>query len=188
MEPLDAGIALLALHGLLGAFDTLYNHEWDARLPEHPAAARELRLHAGRSALYAAVFAGLAWFEWHGAFVALLAALVACEFWLTLVDSVVEDRTRDVSATERVVHMILGVTTGAWSGFVFYTGFTDWWSRPTALTGTGYGVVSWLLTAYALGAALSSLRDAMTSVRLERLARYRPPTSGSRRPAVVAGR
>jgi hypothetical protein len=41
-----------------------------------------------------------------------------------------------VSATERVVHM------------------TAWWSRPTALTGTGYG------------AGLSSLRDAMASVRL----------------------
>ena len=37
-------------------------------------------------------------------------------FGLTLVDSVVEDRTREVAAAERVVHMILGVTTGAWPG------------------------------------------------------------------------
>ena len=134
MQPIDVGIAILILHGLLGGFDTLYNHEWDARLPEQPFAARELQLHAGRSAIYAVVFAGLAWFEWHGAWVVVLALLVLAEFSLTLVDSVVEDRTRAVSATERVVHMILGVTTGAWSGFVFYTGFTDWWSQPTALS------------------------------------------------------
>jgi hypothetical protein len=189
MQPLDIGIAILLLHGLLGAFDTLYNHEWDARLPSQPSAARELRLHAGRSAIYAVVFAGLARFEWHGAFVVVLVLLVLAEFLLTLIDSVEEDRTRQVSATERVVHMILGVTTGAWAGFVFFTGFIDWWSRPTALSSTAYGVVSWILTAYALGAALSAARDALASVRLARQARFLPPavTAPRRRPA-MAGR
>jgi hypothetical protein len=187
MQPLDVGIAILLLHGLLGAFDTLYNHEWDARLPEQPYAARELKLHAGRSGIYAAIFAGLAWFEWHGAFVAVLALLVLTEFSLTLVDSVVEDRTREVSATERVVHMILGVTTGTWTGFVFFTGFADWWERPSALVGTAYGAVSWLLTAYAIGAALSAVRDALAADRLERQARFLPPeaTSPRRRPMMA---
>jgi hypothetical protein len=63
MQPIDVGIAMLVLHGLLGGFDTLYNHEWDARLPLKLYAARELTLHAGRSAIYGLVFAGLAWFE-----------------------------------------------------------------------------------------------------------------------------
>lgn len=188
MQPLDVGIAILLVHGLLGAFDTLYNHEWDARLPHQPFAARELRLHAGRSALYAIVFAGLAWYEWHGAFVVLLTLLVLAEFTLTLVDSVVEDRTREVAATERVVHMALGVTTGAWSGFVFFTGFTDWWSQPTALAGTAYGAVSWLLTAYAAGATLSALRDAAAAARLDRAARFLPPSALSRRRPAMAGR
>ena len=187
MQPIDVGIAILILHGLLGAFDTLYNHEWDARLPEQPTAAPELKLHAGRSAIYAAVFVGLAWFEWHGALVVVLALLVLTEFALTLVDSVVEDRAREVAPTERVVHMILGVTTGAWSGFVFYTGFTDWWSRPTGLAGTAYGTVSWLLTAYAVGAALSATRDALAAGRLGREAKSLPTGAGRRRP-LVAGR
>lgn len=172
MQPIDAGIAILVLHGLLGGFDTLYNHEWDARLPHHPYAARELKLHAGRSGCYVVIFAGLAWFEWHGAMLAVLALLVMGEFALTLVDSVVEDRTRTVAATERVVHMMLGVTTGAWAGFVFYTGFTDWWPRPTALAPTAYGSVSWLLTFYAVAVAVSATRDALAGARLERQARF----------------
>lgn len=183
MQPIDVGIAVLVLHGLLGGFDTLYNHEWDARLPLKPYAAGELKLHAGRSGIYAVIFAGLAWFEWHGAMVAVLALLVLVEFGLTLVDSVVEDRTRAVAATERVVHMILGVTTGAWAGFVFYTGFSDWWPRPTALVGTAYGLVSWLLTFYALVVALSATRDAVAAVHLERQARYVLSRAG--RPATV---
>lgn len=187
MEPVDVGIAILVLHGLLGGFDTLYSHEWDARLPLKLYAARELKLHAGRSCIYVVIFAGLAWFEWHGALVAVLALLVLGEFGLTLVDSVVEDRTRDVAAAERVVHMILGVTTGAWAGFVFYTGFTDWWSRPTALTATGYGVVSWLLSFYALAVAISATRDAIAAYHLERQAKLLPPEQGTRRRAVMVG-
>lgn len=183
MQPIDVGIAILVLHGLLGGFDTLYNHEWDARLPLKPYAARELRLHAARSSCYVVIFGGLAWFEWHGAMLLVLAAVVLGEFVLTLVDSVVEDRTREVAATERVVHMILGVTTGAWAGFVFFTGFTDWWVRPTALAGTAYGVVSWLLTAYAVAVALSATRDALAAWHLERQARFLPPLPG--RPATV---
>jgi len=168
MQPIDVGIAILVLHGLLGGFDTLYNHEWDARLPRQPYAATELKLHAGRSYLYVVIFGGLAWFEWHGAMVAVLAALVVAEFGLSLIDSVVEDRTRELSATERVVHMMLGVTTGAWSGFVFYTAFMEWWGQPSGLRATGYGAVSWLLTAYALAVIVSATRDAVAAHHLER--------------------
>lgn len=184
MQPLDVGIAILVLHGLLGGFDTLYSHEWDARLPLRPTAARELRLHAGRSACYVAIFGGLAWFEWHGAMLLVLAVVVLGEFLLTLADSVEEDRTRRVSATERVVHMLLGVTTGAWVGFVFFTGFADWWPRPTALTATAYGMVSWVLTAYAAAVAVSAARDALAALRLDRQARFLPPAPG--RPAADA--
>jgi hypothetical protein len=187
MQPIDVGIAILVLHGLLGGFDTLYNHEWDARLPSKPYAARELKLHAGRSAIYVLIFAGLAWYEWHGALVVVLAAMVVAEFSLTLVDSVVEDRTRVVSATERVVHMILGVTTGAWAGFVFFTGFTDWWQRPTGLQPTAYGEVSWLLTFYALAVAISATRDAVAARHLDRQSKFLPPDEPPDQRPVLAG-
>ena len=58
---------LLALQGVIGAFDTAYYHEWRARLPGlGPQAAPELRLHAARDVLYALIFATLPWFAWQG--------------------------------------------------------------------------------------------------------------------------
>jgi hypothetical protein len=45
---------LLAIQGIIGAFDTLYYHEWRARLPARGAqCAAELKLHAWRDFLYA---------------------------------------------------------------------------------------------------------------------------------------
>ena len=59
---------LLAIQGVIGAFDTLYYHEWRARLPARGAqSASELKLHAARDFLYAVLFATLPWIAWQGA-------------------------------------------------------------------------------------------------------------------------
>ena len=59
---------LLAAQGVLGAFDTVWYHEWRARLPRSGrGAARELGLHAARDFLYAIIFATLPRIEWRGA-------------------------------------------------------------------------------------------------------------------------
>src|SRR5438876_2196733 len=56
---------LLAAQGVLGAFDTVWYHEWRARLPRSGrGAARELGLHAARDFLYAIIFATLPRIEW----------------------------------------------------------------------------------------------------------------------------
>src|SRR5258706_422665 len=45
---------LLAIQGAIGAFDTVYYHEWRARLPARgKQAASELKLHAARDFFYA---------------------------------------------------------------------------------------------------------------------------------------
>ena len=50
-------LTLLGIQGVIGAFDTLYYHEWKARLPARGrAAAPELYLHAARDFLYAVLF------------------------------------------------------------------------------------------------------------------------------------
>jgi hypothetical protein len=59
-------LTLLALHGLLGGLDVALNHERAERLPHRPGAAMGEALHAAREALFAALFLGLAWCEWHG--------------------------------------------------------------------------------------------------------------------------
>jgi hypothetical protein len=86
---------LLAAQGLIGAFDTVYYHEWRARLPALGREARaELWLHAARSLVYGVVFATLPRVEWRGAWAPVFAALLAAEIVITLKDFVVEDRVR----------------------------------------------------------------------------------------------
>ena len=58
---------LLGIQGVIGAFDTVYYHEWRARLPARgKQAASELKLHAARDFFYAVLFATLPWIAWHG--------------------------------------------------------------------------------------------------------------------------
>jgi hypothetical protein len=82
---------LLGLQGLIGAFDTLYYHEWKARLPARGTrAAGELALHAARDFFYVVLFGTLPWLSWNGAWTAVLLGVFAAEIVLTLWDFVVE--------------------------------------------------------------------------------------------------
>ena len=163
MSALDVALIVLVVHGAFGAFDTLYCHEWQARLPRQPWAGPELSLHALRSSLYAAIFLGLAWFEWHGAFAWLLFTLFAIEYVVTLIDSRVEDRTRRLSRAERTVHMILAATTGAYFALVAYHASLGWVTEPTRLQFTSHGVASLILTIYGASVVISAVRDALAS-------------------------
>ncbi|MEC5159024.1 MULTISPECIES: hypothetical protein [unclassified Janthinobacterium] len=102
----------LILHGLIGAFDVLWNHELKERLPSQAWAAREQGLHCARESLFAALFIGLAWWQWHGAPVWLVAALVAAELGVTTRDAVVELRTRVLSVSEQLSHVLLYINLG----------------------------------------------------------------------------
>jgi hypothetical protein len=109
---------LLAVQGAIGAFDTLYFHEWRARLPAGGAQTRdELLLHGARSCIYAVVFGTLPFLAWQGAWAGVLALLLLLEILITLADFIVEDRVRQplggVFAGERVTHTIMGIIYGA---------------------------------------------------------------------------
>ena len=166
MSALDAALLVLVLHGALGGFDTLYCHEWQARLPGQPWAVTELRVHSIRSFLYAVIFIGLAWFEWHGAFAWLLLAIFAIEYVVTLIDSLVEDRTRRLSRAERLVHMILGATTGAYIALVALHASTEWIGASTKLQLTNHGVVSLILSIFGVSVVISAVRDLRASRRM----------------------
>jgi len=86
---------LFAALAVLGTADTLYFHEWRAKLPGLGRNARsELQLHALRDFIYAILFSTLPWIAWHGVWTIMLAALLLAEIILTLWDSVVEDWVR----------------------------------------------------------------------------------------------
>src|SRR5436853_7211285 len=91
---MTTALVLLAVQGALGAFDTLYYHEWLLRLPSRPHAALELTLHAVRDYVYVAIFCTLGRYEWNGMLGWLLLALLAFEIVLTLGDFGDDDRTR----------------------------------------------------------------------------------------------
>jgi len=82
---------LLAIQGVIGAFDTFYYHEWRARLPARPEVTGiELRLHAARDFLYAAIFGTLPWLAFEGVWAAALVAILVAEIALTMADFVIE--------------------------------------------------------------------------------------------------
>lgn len=157
---------LLAILGVIGAFDTIYYHEWKAKLPAGgKTAAPELRLHAARDFFYAILFGTLPWIAWQGKWVIVLVAVILIEIVLTLWDFIVEIAVRkslgDVYAGERVTHAIMGIIYGAMVAYLIPT-MIEWWSRPTALVVQPGPVPDWLLwglTVMAVGVFVSGLRD-----------------------------
>jgi hypothetical protein len=170
---MEMALWLLAIQGVIGAFDTLYYHEWKARLPARGrAASSELKLHAARDFLYAVLFGVLPWFTCHGVWAGILCAVIVAEIVLTLCDFVVEISVRkelgDVYAGERVTHAVMGILYGAMLAFLL-PHVIRWWSASTALRFDPPPIpdaLRWTLLAMAVGVALSGLRDLYASLGL----------------------
>lgn len=155
---------ILVAQGALGAFDTLYYHEWRARLPGRvPGTRPELVLHGVRDLIYALLFGTLALVRWRGLCAYLLAALIVAEIVITLRDFVVEDTVRrplgGVYPGERVTHAVMGIMYGAALGYLapeiiadsaLPTGFVPWEAPP---------VLRILLPLLGAGVFFSGLRD-----------------------------
>ena len=159
--------ALITAQALLGGLDNLWHHEITERLPAKRSAAGELALHSARELIYAFVFVGLAWFRWQGAWAGLIAAVMSIEVVITLLDFLIEDKTRRLPAFERVLHTILAVNFGAVLAMLVPV-LVDWWNRPAAVIPVYYGAISWLFTVFGSGVFAWSLRNAIAVVRLRR--------------------
>ncbi|MFZ6674712.1 hypothetical protein [Undibacterium sp. Xuan67W] len=153
---------ILVAQGVLGALDVLINHERREGLPQRPSAILEQAIHGARELLYAVVFAGLAWFEWHGIWAWLFAGILVIEVVLTAWDFVEEDRTRSLSATERVMHLMLSMGGGAYCALLIPI-LLRWIALPDALHKTHYGIWTWILSAMSIGVFVWGLRDAWAS-------------------------
>lgn len=171
---MNAVFAILSVQALIGAFDNLWHHELEAKLPQHISARYELVLHASREAIYAVLFLGLAWVRWEGAWAWVLAGLLAVEIVITLADFIEEDLTRRLPKLERVLHTILAVSYGAFVAALAPEVLT-WASAPSGLPAIDHGWVSWLFTLYAGGVFAWSVRNWIAVVRLYRAARTALP-------------
>lgn len=111
-------LALFVVNAVLGAWDTLWYHEWKTRLAERLDTTRtELRLHVARDAVYVVVYLVISWWQVSGSFVVGLAVLLGAEIVITLTDFVIEDRDRPaiggMAAGERVLHTLMAIVYGA---------------------------------------------------------------------------
>ena len=156
---------LLLVQGVIGAFDTLWFHEYRARLVAVPSARRELWIHGARSMIYGVLFGTLPWVAWRGALAWALAALIAAEIALTIADFIVEDRARaplgGVFAGERATHTVMAIIYGAMLAHLVPVMFR-WWLVPTAFAPAGPYLpqwAGWAFIAMAAGVVASGARD-----------------------------
>lgn len=157
---------LITFQALLGGIDNLWHHEITERLPARRAAAGELSLHSIREFLYAFIFLGLAWFRWQGFWAYMIAGVLALEVVVTLMDFVVEDRTRRLPAFERVLHTLLAVNYGAVLAALVPVLIA--WSRlPSDVPRTSHPF-SWAFTLFGAGLVAWSLRNAIAVLGLRR--------------------
>ena len=165
---MPAYVYVLLLHGVLGFLDIVVNHELLAKLPKRGDAAAEETLHAARETIFACLFACLAWFEWHGAWVWWIVALLACEVLVSARDVIVEGDTRILPVSERVIHLLLFISLGVLMTLVGYA--LVWWhAGPTAVVPVDYGWGSWVLTAMSVLAFIWAVRDGVAAGRREKI-------------------
>ncbi len=106
---METALSIMAFQGVLGAFDTLYFHEYKYRLPVHgPKVGRELRLHAFRDFVYGLLFLTLPFLQWQGYLALILAGFIALEICITIWDfniEVIERADLGVSPTRSVAYI-----------------------------------------------------------------------------------
>jgi hypothetical protein len=157
-------IWLLFVQALLGAFDTLYYHEYRLRLPHRQGTTTELRLHAARDFAYAIIIGSLGFVIWAGSFVWILAALLLMEIAITLWDFIEEDRIRKLPAGERAMHAIMGIVYGAFLANLLPE-MMRWRALDTGFGASYHGFPAWVLSCLAIGVFVSGVRDLAASRR-----------------------
>jgi hypothetical protein len=157
-------IWLLLVQASLGAFDTLYYHEYKLKLPLGDHTGLELRLHATRDFAYAVIIGSLGFLTWNGGFALVLFALLLGEICITLWDFIEEDKIRRLPAGERAMHAIMGIVYGAFLAFLIPE--MRRWSKLDGGFGASYhGFPAWILLLIAIGVFVSGIRDLLASRR-----------------------
>lgn len=183
---MEAALAVLGVQGVLGAYDNFRNHEFHEGLPHKSHQRFELLLHAAREAFYLILFPTMAWMEWRGWLAYLLGAIILGEIVVTCWDFVEEDRTRKLSANERVLHTVLTLNYGAFLALLAPE-LLRWAASPTELAFVDRGFWSWLMTVYSLGVLVFGIRELVSGVAMWRQTQTGPLSSPHSRALITAG-
>ncbi len=159
---MEALMILATVQAFFGAVDLALHHEMTERLTWKATAVTELRLHAVRNLLYTIIFLVLGWAEPHGLLALAFVGVLAIEITITLIDFVVEDRTRLLPESERILHTVLTVSFGAF--LVMFAPFLIAWAdEPTDLVIVDRGAWTYVMTVFAAGVCLWGVRDCLRS-------------------------
>ena len=167
---METALLVMLVLALLGAFDTLYYHEYVCRLAVYGSkVAGELRLHALRDFLYGVFFLTLPFYKWQGGLTFLLALLILLEIAITIWDFNTEAVERvnigGISNTERGLHLVMAVVYGVFLAHLFPHLLS--WVRLD--TGFGYQdpLPQWIRIAgvlFGAGVIGSGIRDLLASM------------------------
>ena len=157
---------LLLLQGCLGAFDTLYYHEWKCRLPQNRrSVAPELKLHGVRDLIYAVIFCGLPTFQWGGGWAWVLVFLLVSEIAITLKDFVIEREVRvaigGLENGELIMHTLMAILYGVFIA-TLVPHIIEWSSDSTGLIPHESLVPNFLwymMMGMGIGVGLAGIRD-----------------------------
>lgn len=161
---------LILIQIALGAFDTLWHHEFTERLAWRAGQEKELRLHGVRNLIYALVFVLIGWWQPQGLVAAALIMLLVVELFITLWDFVEEDRSRRLPATERVTHTLLTLNYGLILALLVPL-LLAWVREPTGLAASNDLLWGAVMSAAALGVGIFGVRDLFAARRLVGLKR-----------------
>ncbi len=159
---MNTAIWLLMIMACMGAFDTLYYHEYKLNLAHGEHTRVELRLHAARDFAYAVIIGTLGWATWHGLFAVVLAILLIMEIVITLWDFIVEDQIRKLPPGERIAHTLMGIVYGSFLAYLVPE-MIKWADRPTGFGSAYHGFPAWVLSIVAVGVFVSGIRDLSAS-------------------------
>jgi len=151
-------IWLLLAQASLGAFDTLYYHEYRLKLPAGDHTGVELRLHASRDFAYAIIIGSLGFVTWNGPLAWILLAILALEICITIWDFIEEDKIRKLPAGERGMHAVMGIVYGAFLAYLIPE-MIVWSKEPGGFGPSYHGFPAWLLLVLAAGVFASGVRD-----------------------------
>lgn len=164
---MNRALLLLLIQGLLGAFDTIYYHEWRAALPARgPSVRLELQLHSMRSFIYALIYISFPSIAWRGLWVIAPLLMLLTEIVITLIDFTIEaDSRRSLGGLypgERITHALIAMIYGAMLAFLIPL-LRESGHLPTGLALISHDEVSLSLrrifSIMAAGALLSAVRD-----------------------------
>jgi hypothetical protein len=99
---------------------------------------------------------------WQGWLVGLLVLVLLFEILITPWDFIEEDLRRPLPPGERVMHTVMAIVYGAFLANLLPQ-LAAWAAEPTEFVPVHHGLVSWLMTAMAIGVFASGVRDVVAS-------------------------